>query len=71
MGSFFNKAIFDANVQAGLLDWARGAKKNKKTRIMNEENASRTEGAEGILLHNIVVVDESAVGGRKAEITEV
>ncbi|CAL9776992.1 unnamed protein product [Musa acuminata subsp. burmannicoides] len=71
MGSFFNKAIFDANVQAGLLDWARGAKKKKKTRIMNGENASRTEGAEGVLLHNIVVVDESAVGGRKAEITEV
>ncbi|URE30953.1 hypothetical protein MUK42_05743 [Musa troglodytarum] len=70
MGSFFNKAIFDANVQAGILDWARGAKKNKKTRIVNGENASRNESAEGILLHNIVVENEPAVGGRKAEITQ-
>ncbi|RWW74703.1 hypothetical protein BHE74_00017352 [Ensete ventricosum] len=55
----------------GILDWARGAKKNKKTRIVNGENASRTESAEGILLQNIAVEDESAVGGRKAEITQV
>lgn len=68
MGNSFNKAIFNENVQVGILGWARGAKKNKKGTVVDGNNKS--ENSEAILLQNVVVHD-SAIGRGGNEISEV
>lgn len=70
MGSSFNRAIFDENVQAGLLHWARGAK-NKKDREMSggsESNMKQsTDGNDeldtGTDLERVVVKEDAALEG--------
>lgn len=68
MGNSFNKAIFNEDVQAGLLGWVRGAKKNKKGTVVDGSN--KPENSEAILLQNVVVPDSSAGRGGN-EISEV
>ncbi|WOL02403.1 MLO-like protein 1 [Canna indica] len=70
MGSSFNKAIFDENVQAGLLGWAKGAK-NKKNKLGNGANAvePRNTESDSIPLQHVVFHSGSS-RGRKGEITE-
>ncbi|XP_074567260.1 MLO-like protein 1 [Curcuma longa] len=65
MGNSFNKAIFNENVQVGILGWARGAKKNKKGTVVDGNNKS--ENSEAILLQNVVVHD-SATGNEISEV---
>ncbi|KAG6478179.1 MLO-like protein 1 isoform X2 [Zingiber officinale] len=68
MGNSFNKAIFNENVQIGLLGWVQGAKKNKKGTVVDRSNKS--ENPEAILLQNVVVHESSVVRGGN-EISEV
>ncbi|XP_073153718.1 MLO-like protein 1 [Henckelia pumila] len=52
MGSSFNKAIFDDNIQVGLVGWAQKAKlKNKGQKISGDSNQRQVSSQESPLIH--------------------
>ncbi|XP_038989561.1 MLO-like protein 1 [Phoenix dactylifera] len=76
MGSSFKKAIFDENVQEGLVGWAQQVKKRKGMRVMNRESGSTSTlqsgngTSVGIPLQNLVIPKDHLMEEGKAEIVE-
>lgn len=73
MGTSFKKAIFDENVQQGLLGWAHQARKRKGKTMMNRESGSTnvpqsSNGTSaGIPLQNLGVPKDILMEEGKAE----
>lgn len=70
MGSSFNRAIFDVNVQNGLFHWVRVAKHNKDREInggrgsnMKESTEENNELEDGTQLEKVVVKEDAALEG--------
>lgn len=71
MGSSFNRAIFDDNVQNGLFHWVRVAKHNKNREItggrgesnMKESTDENKKLDDGTQLERVVVKEDAALEG--------
>ncbi|GAA0155317.1 hypothetical protein LIER_13074 [Lithospermum erythrorhizon] len=47
MGTYFNKSMFDENVQVGLVDWARKAKKRRQGQKNDGGRATQANSSSG------------------------